>query len=344
MRIKAEQLSSHVKRPLSPIYLVCGDEPLQVEETCTALRTGAREQDYAERITLHAGTGFDWNSLLQTSQTLSLFAQRRLIELRIPTGKPGDAGSAALTSYAARPAQDTVLLVTTPKLDAATQKSKWCVALEGAGVLIQIWPISPAQLPAWIAQRLRAKGMQVSNAAAALLAERVEGNLLAAAQDIEKLYLLYGATGIDVDRITAAVADSARFDVYELADAALQGDAVRAARILNGLRAEGVEPTLVLWALARELRSLASIAYDCRSGLGVEQALAKHKVWDKRKPMVKKALQRARLTHWQSLLRLAGRIDKVIKGIRAGNVWDELLQLSMAMAGVHLLEDEVLRA
>ena len=326
------------------MYLIFGDEPLQAEEACAMLRAAAREQGYAERITLHAGIGFDWNTLLQTSQNLSLFAERRLIELRIPNGKPGDAGSEALIAYAARPATDTTLLIITPKLDSATQKTKWFTALEQAAVLIQIWPISAAQLPAWIVQRMRAKGMQVNSEAAALLAERVEGNLLAAAQDIEKLYLLYGAAAIDVDNITAAVADSARFDVYELVDTALQGDAVRTARILNGLRTEGVEPTLVLWALARELRGLASIAYACQSGLGMEQALAKHKVWDKRKPLVKQALTRHKLPHWQRQVRLAGRIDKIIKGIRAGNVWDELLQLSLATAGVRLLCDEALRS
>ncbi|HLA74371.1 MAG TPA: DNA polymerase III subunit delta [Gammaproteobacteria bacterium] len=338
MKIKPEQLAAHLKRGLAPVYLVYGDEPLQLEEACDAIRAAARAQQH-ERDILHAGTGFDWGVLAQAAQTLSLFSQRRLLELRIATGKPGDTGSAALVGYATRPPADTILLVICPKLDSATQKTKWFTALEQAGVVIQVWPVPSAQLPAWIIQRMRAKGMQVSNEAAAALAERVEGNLLAAAQDIEKLYLLYGPSRIEADTVTQAVADSARFDIYGLADTALAGDAARTARMLSGLRAEGVEPTLLLWALVREVRSLANLAHHCQGGLNVDQALAKQGVWEKRKPLIKQALQRHKPAYWQHLLRRAAHIDLMIKGMAAGNVWDELLQLSLAMAGIRLLNE-----
>lgn len=336
MRIKPEQIGAHLKRALAPVYLVFGDEPLQVAETCDVIRAAARAQGYGAREILHAGPGFDWAALTLAASNLSLFAERRLLELRIPGGKPGEAGAEALVNYAAQPAPDTLLLVVCPKLDGATQKSKWFGALEQAGVVVQVWPVTARELPAWIMQRAPAKGMRLSQEAAALLALRVEGNLLAAAQDLEKLYLLHGAAQLDADTVAAAVADSARFDVYDLADSALSGDAPRAARILNGLRGEGVEPTLVLWALARELRALAGMAHECR-GANVEQVLVKYHVWDKRKAVIKKALQGRSADYWRGLLRHAARVDRVIKGIATGAVWDELLQLSVGLAGVRPL-------
>ncbi len=343
MRIKPEQLSSHLKRGLAHVYLVSGDEPLQLEECCDAIRAQARQESYTEREVLTATKDFDWGGLTHAAQSLSLFAQRRVLELRLPTGKPGDAGGAALAAYAAHPPQDNLLLVICPKLDSATQKSKWFSALERAGVIVQIWPVAMEAMPAWITRRMNAKGMQVSSEAAALLAERVEGNLLAAVQDIEKLYLLYGPTRIDLDAITHAVTDSARFDVYEFVDTALKGDAPRTARILAGLRGEGVEPILVLWALAREMRSLAGMAYDCQGGMSPEQALVKYRVWDKRKLPVSHALRRHKLAVWQQQLRTAAQIDRMIKGVCAGNVWDELLQMSLAVAGVRLIKGEPTR-
>ena len=343
MRIKPEQLSSHLKRGLARVYLVSGDEPLQLEECCDAIRMQAREAGYSEREILHANKDFAWGSLAQAAQTLSLFAQRRILELRIATGKPGEAGSTALCAYAANPAPDNLLLIICPKLDASTQKSKWFGVLEQAGVIVQIWPISLAEMPAWITRRMNAKGMQVSREAAALLAERVEGNLLAAVQDVEKLYLLHGPTSIDLTAVTQAVTDSARYDMFEFVDTALKGDATRAARMLTGLRAEGAEPVLILWAVTKELRSLAGMAYDCAQGMSAEQVLVKYRVWDKRKVPVRHALQRHKLPAWQDWLRMASRIDRTIKGQRVGNVWDELLQMSLEVAGVRWVKNEQTR-
>lgn len=340
MRIKPEQLSIHLKRGLARVYLVSGDEPLQVEECCDAIRAQARAAGYNEREVMHAAKDFEWSTLAQAAQTLSLFAQRRLLEVRIVTGKPGDAGSTALCAYANNPAPDTLLVIICPKLDAQTQKSKWFAALEQVGVTVQVWPITVTQMPAWITRRMIAKGMQVSTDAAVLLAERVEGNLLAAVQDIEKLYLLHGPVRIDLDAVTQAVADSARYDIFEFVDTALKGDAARAARMLAGLRGEGAEIVLVLWALTKELRSLASMAYDCRSGMSAEQVLVKYHVWDKRKLLVKHALQTHKLEAWQGWLRMGARIDRTIKGQRTGNVWDDLLQLSLEVAGVRLIKHE----
>ncbi|MDO9371763.1 MAG: DNA polymerase III subunit delta [Gammaproteobacteria bacterium] len=336
MRLRIEQLAPHVARGLAPVYLVSGDEPLQVEEACDAIRAATRAQGYHERIVFQAATGFDWSALAACTQNLSLFAERKLIELRLPTGKPGEAGGAALAAYAAQPASDTVLLVICPKLDAATQKSKWVNALDAAGVMLQVWPVEARQLPEWISRRLTARGLKADKEAVALLAERVEGNLLACAQDIEKLYLLYGNAEIDVAAVAAAVADNARFDIYALVDSALAGDGARSARILEGLRAEGVDPVLVLWALAREVRVLARMAYDCATGSGVDQVLASHKVWEKRKGLVRAGLMRHKVRAWQRLLLLAARIERIIKGALPGSAWDELLRLALGVGGVRL--------
>ena len=338
MKIRYEQLSSHLQQGLQPIYLLSGDEPLQLMEAADAIRSRARELGFGEREVLHAEAGFDWNSLGAASGSLSLFAEQRLLELRLPSGKPGREGGAALADYAADPPPDTVLLIVSGKVDGASQKSKWFKALEKAGVTLQVWPVEPAKLPGWVMARMRSRGMQPTAEAAQMLAERVEGNLLAAAQEVEKLRLLYGnAAGeaaIDVAQVEEGVADSARYDIFELVDTALLGDAGRTARVIEGLRGEGVEPILVLWALLREIRSLALMADELVRGSSFEAVLGQFRVWEKRKGPVRAGLQRHNLKRWQQLLRRAGRIDRMIKGAEPGNPWDELLQLALLMAGV----------
>jgi len=337
MRLRAEQLPSHVEKPLLPIYLVSGDEPLQLNEATDALRAAARAQGYSEREVLQVETGFDWSALAAAGSNLSLFAERRLIELRMPSGKPGDAGSKALSAYAAAATLDNLLLISCGKLDKQQQKSKWFTALEGAGAVIQIWPVEPPALPGWIGQRLRSRGLQPTVEAAQLLAERVEGNLLAAAQEVEKLALLCGAGPLDAEQVRSAVADSARYDVFELADTALAGDGARCARVLEGLRGEGDEPVLILWALVREVRALAQIAAGQAGGTPLDTLLQQHKVWDKRKPLYLAALKRHNLRRWRALLRRAARLDRICKGAEPGNPWDELLQFSLLMAGVRIV-------
>ncbi len=337
MKLKPEQLATHLLRSLAPVYVLSGDEPLLVQEAADAICVAARTQDYSERTVLFVETGFDWNALTQAAASLSLFSERRLLELRMPGGKPGDAGSKALQAYAARPAEDTVLLVICGKLEAAARNSKWHQALEQAGAAVQVWPVDVRALPAWIGQRMQQKGLRPSRDAVALLAERIEGNLLAAAQEIDKLLLLHGPGPLDVDAVTAAVSDSARFDVFILVDAALEGGAARVVRILDGLREEGVEPVLLVWALARELRQLAAIAAQLAEGGSLGAALARQKVWDKRKPLIERAVKRHALARWQELLRHCGRIDRMVKGMAPGGVWDELVQLTLAMAGQDII-------
>lgn len=334
MKLRFDQLAAHLQKGLQPIYLLSGDEPLQVMEAGDAIRRRAREAGYSEREVLHAESGFDWNSLLAASGTMSLFAEQRLLELRLPSGKPGKEGGAALAEYAANPPPDTLLLIICGKIERQSQNSKWYKALDSAGVTLTVWPIEPQALPGWVNQRMRSRGMQPTPEAAQLLAERVEGNMLAAAQEVEKLLLLYGEGEITADQVEEGVADSARYDIFELVDTALLGDIPRTTRVMQGLRGEGVEPILVLWALLREIRAMGQMAAEMARGLGAEQAMAGQRVWDKRKPPVRAGLQRHNLNRWQLLLRRAGRIDRMIKGVEAGNPWDELLQLALLMAGV----------
>lgn len=331
MKIRPDQLESNLQSSLAPIYIVSGDEPFQLGEACQTIREQCRAQGVTEREVLHVDRSFDWYQLTSAADALSLFAERKLIELRLPTGKPGDAGAKALLDYAGNPPLDNVLLLVTGKLDG---RSKWFKALEKAGIYVPIWPIEPARLPQWIRQRLQQRGLQASAEAVKLLAERVEGNLLAADQEMEKLLLLNGPGQVDVQQVIEAVADSARYDAFSLMDAALAGDAVRVSRVLFGLRGEGVEAIALMGAMNYQLRAMCGMAADLQQGKGLEQVLAGHGVWDKRKPLVRGALQRHSLKRWQGFIWKAGEIDRMIKGLAQGMVWDELLQLALRIAGV----------
>ncbi|MDT8388736.1 MAG: DNA polymerase III subunit delta [Thiogranum sp.] len=336
-QLRVEQLAGQLRQGLAPVYFIHGDETLLVDECADAIRAATRAGGFADRQVFSVDAGFDWNTLLSACDSLSLFSEQRLLELRLPTGKPGKQGAEILRQYAARPTPDTVLLILSGKLEAAARRSKWVQALETAGVGIAVWPVSIAQLPAWIEQRMRARDMMAEPDALQLLAERVEGNLLAAAQEIEKLFLLHGSTRLDYQTVAEQVANSARYDIFGLVDSALAGDPVHTQRMLTGLRAEGIDPVLVLWALAREIRSLASMARALQRGASPGEALAAERIWDKRKPLITGALQRIRGRQWWLLLQHCAHIDRVIKGRAAGSSWDELLQLSLGLAGAAVL-------
>jgi len=333
MRLRFESLTSHLQQALLPIYWVSGDEPFQVDEACRMLREAAQQQGYLEREVYHVERGFNWDQLQDAANSLSLFAERKLIELRLPSAKPGTDGSKALTEYARAAPTDTLLLIVSGKLESATQKTKWFTSVEAAGAWLAIWPIETARLPQWIAQRIKLRNMQASSEALRLLSERIEGNLLAADQELEKLLLLYGPGTVNLDQVQSAVTDSARFDIFGFIDEALLGHPDRVSRMLFGLRAEGVEAILVLWALAREIRALAQMARRCDEGQAAEQAMAAMRVWDKRKPLIRKALSRNTTAHWESLLQRCSTLDRLVKGQGTGRVWDELLELALSVAG-----------
>jgi DNA polymerase-3 subunit delta len=281
LRLRPDQLAVHLRKNLVPLYLVFGEEPLQVLEAADAIRLAARERGYAERQCLTVETGFEWGALARLAASPSLFTDRRLLELRLDNAKTGDAGAKALADYAARPAEDAVLLVTAGKLDWNTQKSRWFTALDQVGVVIAAMPLDSRQLLGWIERRLRDRGLNPTADAVTLLAERVEGNLLAAAQDIEKLLLLTEDRQLTLPAVLAAVGDSARYSIYDFVDAACSDRPERVARILNGLRDEGVEPVLVNWALHQESPSAGDVGLcaqpraDVGGGAGRAESLGK---------------------------------------------------------------------
>lgn len=335
MKLYADKLASAVARgPLVPVYLLAGDEPLQVGEAADAVRAAARREGYSSREVFFVERGFDWQALRAASESLSLFAERRVLELRLPTGKPGDIGAKMLVEFVERPPEDTILLVISGKVD---KKNKWVGALERAGVFVEFWPLDAAQLPRWIQDRMAAAGLAADRDAAQLLADRVEGNLLAAAQEIDKLALLIDSRRADAEAVRNAVADSARFDIFQLTDTALAADAVRSLRMLDSLRTEGVEAVLIAWALAKEIRALAEMAFKVAGGQSPERVSAN--VWPKkRQPVVARALQRIPVKAWERLLLEVALIDRQVKGMRRGDAWQSLERLVAALAGKPLAQ------
>jgi DNA polymerase-3 subunit delta len=337
MQLKPEQLDAHLKKLLASVYFISGDEPLRVMEAADAVRAAARAQGYNERDVLTVQKGFDWDSLQLEAGNLSLFSQRRIIDLRLPTGKPGKDGAQALRDYAGQLPGDTLLLVTAGKLEAAARKSKWVQALDRAGVAVFVWPLKDQEFKVWVRQRMIKQGLEPTMEAVGMLVDRVEGNLLACVQEIDKLYLLQGEGAVDAETITRLVADNARFDVFALVDAALEGNAARCVRILHELEARGIAQPIVLWALAKEIRSIVGMAAMVSDGKPIPGALAQYRVWANRKAIVGAALQRLDTGQCNELLRQCARIDRVCKGQAAGNAWDELLQLSLKLAGKQTL-------
>lgn len=338
MRIDPERWSTHLAQAtaasLRPVYLIYGDEPLLVDECGNALRARARELGYIERSVYTVESGFDWNDLYAATRSLSLFAERRLLELRLPSGKPGDAGAKMLIQLAQQPATDTILLVIAGKLDKAARESAWASALDAAGASIALWPLNAAQLPAWIGARLQAQQLRPEAGVVELLAQYTEGNLLAAAQEVDKLALLAQGGVIRLSDAQDSLSDNARYNVYGLVDACLQGAAASAARMLASLRAEGVEPILVLWALARELRTMAQISSQLAQGQPEANVLQANRVWSNRRALVTQALRRLRPAQWLVLVVRAARVDRILKGRAPGEVWQELEILVLAVCGI----------
>lgn len=334
MSLSPDQLVQHLKRGLSPIYLVYGDEPLLVEESCRAIRDVAHAAGYQERQVLYVESGFDWNGLFHSTQSLSLFSERRLIELRLPTGKPGEAGAKILMDIAAHPSADIIFLVSSGKLDKQAREAKWVKGLETAGEVIAVYPLEGAQWPSWIRRRMEMKGLKAGAGVVELLAHLMEGNLLACAQEIDKLSMLLGVAEVGLDDIEGNLSDNARYNVFALADASLRGEPVVVERIINNLRREGVEPILVLWALAREAREMAQMSAMVAGGQPIARVLEARRVWAKRKPLVTGALKRLSVDASQDLLRRAARADRILKGRGTGDVWQELQCLALCMSGM----------
>ena len=324
MKLSLESWPQHLRQPqLAPAYLLSGDEPLQLGEALDALRARARELGYSEREVHFVERGFDWDLLRASAGAMSLFGDRRVIEVRMPGGKPGVPGAAALLSLLDPPSPDTLLVVVTDRLDMAQQKTEWVRAIEARGAWLPVPEVAPARLVDWLRGRAARVGLQCDDEALRLLAERVEGNLLAAHQELEKLRLLHPDGRISAAAIAGGVADSSRFDVFALGDAALAGDLTRALHILDVLEGEGVEPTLTLWVLAREMRVL----WAMRTGASLPpRGYTPPALLDRARPRVGK-LSFARL------IARAARTDRMIKGRLQGDPWSEMMLLVAELCG-----------
>lgn len=332
MKIPANQLSAHLKSTLLPCYLVSGDEPLLVQEATDAIRKRARGQGMESRELHVADARFDWNELRASAGNMSLFAERRIIELRLPTGKPGRQGGEAIAALAAQAGPELMLIVSTPKLDKSGAASAWGKALDKQGGTIQVWPVGAAELPRWINDRMRRAGLVPDRDAIQLLADRVEGNLLAAQQEIDKLALSISDGKITAADVESSVADSSRFDVYKLVDAAMGGDAARAIRILAGVRSDGTDAVIVVWALSREIRTLALLADNVKGGVDLSSALQKAGVWRNRQNLVRACVGRHRGTDIHKLLQLARSADAAAKGQAGGDPWSLATDIVLGLA------------
>ena len=332
MRLYPEKLADHLLQKLLPVYLVSGDEPLLLQECCDQIRQKARAENCNEREIIEGGlSNFNWQDILHSASNMSLFADRKLIELRLPSGKPGAEGSKALCEYLDIASGDDVLLIVSGKIDKQSTNSKWYKALDKAGVTVQVWPVDAKNLPRWLQQRVRNAGMSIDDDALRLLCERMEGNLLAAVQEVEKLKLLAAGSKITMQTVTEAVSDNARYNLFDMADNALKGNASVSLRMLHGLRAEGTEPPVVLWVLVREIRTLYEAQLDCDSGQSAQQALSSRRVWQNRMPLMQAALTRHNTHSLSLLLEQAARVDGSIKGFADGKPWDNLSRLVMTL-------------
>ncbi|MBO6556453.1 MAG: DNA polymerase III subunit delta [Pseudomonadales bacterium] len=333
MKVYPNKLPELLRKGGQQVFIVSGDEPLLVQESCDLIRGELKKQGFTEREVFHAEPGFDWNSLLYSGNSMSLFADRKLMEIRLPTGKPGDAGGKALTELLESRNDETAILVVLPRADQSTQRTKWFKTVESAAAFVQVWPIEAKELPRWLEGRFRQAGLRADREAIRTMAERIEGNLLAAIQEIERLKLIVGDRAVTVNDVTEGVADSARYDVFKMIDAALVGDVSRCVRMTDGLRAEGVESLFVVNMLAREIRSLESIKTDLQNGLSQREVFKKARVWDKRVPVVSRCLDRHDLTSLRSLQVSLGSIDRMVKGLVQGDPWRSLQEVILSLAG-----------
>lgn len=329
MAISSEDLPRHLASGLKPLYVVYGDALLLAIEAADSIRTAARAAGYGERETFIAETHFKWSELRNSAQSLSLFAERKVVDLRIPSGKPGVEGGQALQDYCANLSKDVLTLISLPKPDWATQKSQWFGALERHAVMVSADDVPRSALPRWIAARLKQQEQTADNTTLEFLADRCEGNLLAAFQEIQKLALLFPAGPLSFEQVKDAVMDVARYDIFKLSEAMLGGNAARFARILDGLRAEGTATVLVLWAISEDIRTLGKVLQTTQRGGNPGNALRDMRVRKDRQGLIENAARRLRFPHIERAMQQAARLDKTIKGLRQGDVWDELLQLGL---------------
>jgi len=338
MRIDSEKLPARLAREVDPLYVIAGFEPLLALEAGDRIRTAARSAGFAERELATVESGFDWPGFEAQSRNVSLFASRRIVELRIPGGKPGVEGAKVLERYARALPPDTVTLIVLPEPERAVMSAKWFAALEEAGVVVTANVIERGRLADWISARLAAQRQRADDMTLGLMVERVEGNLLAAFQEIQKLALLFEPGPLDHAQVNLAVMDVARYDVFEVGTSALLGDVARTVRMLAGLAAEGAAEPLVLWSLTDPVRAMARVQAAVAAGRPAAQAIRDQRMWGPRQSALERALRRHDAASVARALARAALADRTIKGVARGDAWDTLLGLALAIADPHGVE------
>jgi DNA polymerase-3 subunit delta len=333
MQLRADELDAHLAKKLAPLYVVHGDEPLFAIEAGDAIRVAARAAGCTEREVFVAEQHFRWDAFASANANLGLFASRRLVDLRIPSGKPGVEGAAVLEKHANALPPDDVTLITLPRLDRTAQNSAWFTALARHGVVIAVAPLDRKAMPGWIAERLARNGQRVSRDTLAFLADRCEGNLLAAGQEIAKLALLLPKGTLAHEDVERAVANVARYDLQELSEAWLTGDAARVLRIVDGLRAEGEPVTLAVWQLGEDLHALASVHEAAARGVSIANAVRGARVWGKRQPALERAARRVHADAVAPLVAALAKLDALAKGLGRGDPWDDVVDIGLALCG-----------
>jgi len=336
MKLRLEQLSSHLKQSLLPIYVISGDEPLLAQEAVDTLTRITHEQGYLrQRLSIESPS--DWQQFAEQTASLSLFSSKELLVVQLASPKIGDVGSKTLRAYAAKPARDKIVIVVTGKMEPAIAQSSWMKALDKIGVIITLWPLTGSALMQWLRQHAKQLQIELTPSALQVLIERTTGNLLASKQELEKLALLAPNTLIDERLLMACVHDNAQFSLFDVIDVALAGDLRAVVRGLSKLQAEQIEPTLVLWGFTKQVRELIAISQHVTDGVALDVAIKNAHVWASRQMIVKRAVQRHSLSYWQNVLSLAAIADRLIKGVERGDVWDYLLMLYERLAGVELI-------
>lgn len=331
MRLRGPDQLAKQCQNLAPVYLISGDETLLQQESCDMIRQQCKLQGFSERQVFHPQVNADWGEILAAANSLSLFADRQLIEIRLPTGKVNETGKKALLELVQTPNPDNVILITSPKLEGASNKSTWLKAIEQQGVFLPIWPLEAKQLPNWLQQRLAQQGLSADQEALQLIADRVEGNLLAAQQEVDKLALIANDSHIGLELVLDAVADSSRYSVFNLLDYCLGGDVQHALKVLHGLKGEGNEPLSILWLLVRDIRRLHQIQSAVDMGQNIESVLQKNGVFRQQQGAFKQALRRLSKPQLTQLLSLGQVADQACKGMHKSNPWVLLEQLVLGL-------------
>ncbi|HYA20391.1 MAG TPA: DNA polymerase III subunit delta [Burkholderiales bacterium] len=329
MRLDPEQLRQHLQRGLKSLYTVYGDEPLLALEAADSIRAAARTAGFAEREIFTVDAGFDWQRLAISSRSPSLFAVKKLIDLRIPSGKPGSEGAQAIADFCAAVGPELMGLVQLPKLDRQSQSSKWFGALADHGPVVSVKVVERTQLPQWINARLAAQNQNADAETLQFISDRVEGNLLAAYQEVQKLALLFPEGNLSFEQVRESVLEVARYDIFKLSEAMLMGDAVRIARILDGLRGEGTPLPLILWAVSEDIRTLLKIVSGSEQGKAMQQLLHEAHLWGARQGLMQRAAERCSRSMLEDAVLQCAQLDRMIKGLASGNIWDEFLKLGM---------------